>query len=259
MQPVIITVVRDFEMYEKCVKNNAHLSDCLLCPVDNRVENDYITTCYNREIRRLLNNDAWIVFCHEDFEFLENPAPLLEAADKDSIYGPIGGVIYSEKHWLLKERWSGVFRGKIMESEKDGSNVIESGINVPMETEVDTLDCQCMIVHSSLLRKFALRFDERLSFDLYVEDFCINALLSYGVKTRILPVKCQHYSRGNIAPRFFEQLECLRRKYPRYEAFGAVGYFIGAGRTPVRRLQKKVRIFLDRHCGGLVEWLMKKV
>lgn len=259
MQPVIITVVRDFEMYEKCVKNNAHLSDCLLCPIDNRVENDYITTCYNREIRRLLNNDAWIVFCHEDFEFLENPAPLLEAADKDSIYGPIGGVIYSEKHWLLKERWSGVFRGKIMESEKDGSNVIESGINVPMETEVDTLDCQCMIVHSSLLRKFALRFDERLSFDLYVEDFCINAFLRYGVKTRILQIGCQHYSRGKVMPRFHEQLKYLASKYPEYEAFGAVGYFIGGGRTPVRRVQKKVRIFLDRYCPWIVRLLLKMI
>jgi hypothetical protein len=74
----------------------------------------------------------------------------------------------------------------------------------------------------------------------------MSAWLNYAVPTQILSMKCQHYSRGCIAPRFFAQLEYLRKKYPKYEAFGVMGYFIGSGRTHIRRLQKRVCMFVDR-------------
>lgn len=35
----VVSVVRDSEMYDKCVKNNPHFHDCELVVQDNRVEN----------------------------------------------------------------------------------------------------------------------------------------------------------------------------------------------------------------------------
>ncbi len=251
--PIIISVVRDYAMYDKCVAKNSFVSNCRLEPIDNRERNEYITVCYNRMVEKLADADTWLIFCHEDFQFLEDPALLLEKADKNSIYGPIGGVLEKKFHFLYGELWKGSFVGLILESEKDGSCVGELGKKVPMDTVVETLDCQCVIVHSTLLKKYQLEFDERLSYDLYVEDFSINAYVKGGVKTKIIPVKCQHYSHGTIAPRFFSQSDYLYRKYPKLEFFGAVGFYIGGGRTPLRRLQKKTRVFLDKYC----PWLSK--
>lgn len=255
--PIVISVVRDYAMYDKCIAKNQFVSNCQLEPIDNRERNEYITVCYNRMVEKFADADSWLIFCHEDFQFLEDPTLLLERVDKNSIYGPIGGVLKKRFHPLFIEVWEGVFQGLIYESEKDGSGVREVGMSVPTGTQVETLDCQCVIVHSSLLAKHGLRFDEKLSFDLYGEDFCMSAWLEYAVLTRILAMKCQHYSRGCIAPRFFAQLEYLRKKYPKYEAFGVTGYYIGAGRTFVRRFQKRVRSFLDKHCLWFVKFLQR--
>lgn len=255
--PIIISVVRDYAMYDKCVAKNSFVSNCRLEPIDNRERNEYITVCYNRMVEKLADADSWLIFCHEDFQFLEDPALLLENADKNSIYGPIGGVLKKRFHPLFIEVWEGVFQGLIYESEKDGSGVREVGTSVPTGTQVETLDCQCGIVHSSFFAKHGLRFDEKLSFDLYVEDFCMSAWLNIAVVTRILQVKCQHYSMGNVTSRFFRQLEHLDKKYSNYEAFGAVGFLIGKGRTPMRRFQKRTRLFLDVHCLWLSKLLQK--
>ena len=60
-------------------------------------------------------------------------------------------------------------------------------------------------------------------------------------------------------PRFFEQKAYLDAKYPQTEAFGSVGYNIGGGRTPMRRFQKRVRTFLDRHAKFAVRWYFKMI
>ncbi len=257
--PVVVSVVRDFVMYDKCIARNPFVSNCRLEPIDNRECNEYISVCYNRMIEKYADVDTWLIFCHEDFQFLEDPMILLNKADKDYIYGPIGGVLKKRFHPLFVEVWEGAFQGVISESEKDGSGMCEVGASVPIGTQVETLDCQCVILHSSLFAKYGLRFDEKLSFDLYVEDFCMSAWLDHTVPTRILPMKCQHYSRGCIAPRFFAQLEYLREKYPKYEAFGVAGYYVGSGRTLVRRFQKRVRSFMDKHCLWLVMFFQKMV
>ena len=256
-KPIVVSVVRDFAMYDKCIAKNQFVSNCQLEPIDNREYNEYISVCYNRMVEKFADANSWLIFCHEDFQFLEDPTSLLEKADKNSIYGPIGGVLKKRFHPLFLEVWEGSFCGSILESEKDGSSVCEVGASVSIGTQVETLDCQCVIVHSSLFAKYGLRFDENLSFDLYVEDFSMSAWLNHSVRTRILAMKCQHYSRGCIAPRFFAQLEYLRNKYPKHEAFGVTGYYIGAGRTFARRFQKRVRSFLDKHCLWLVKFLQR--
>ncbi len=245
-------------MYERCLGKNPNLQSCRLQPIDNRAKNEGIPVCYNRTLEELNDGeDRWLVFCHEDFQFLEPLAPWFDRMDKNAIYGPIGGSMSMRRHWLFGELWSGSFQGVITESEKNGDDAKETGCRVPFDTSAETVDCQCVIVHASLVEKFNLRFDERLSFDLYAEDFCMNAFLANGIPTRILPLRCQHYSRGTIAPRFFEQLTYLDQKYPRYEVFGSVGHMIGGGRTKLRRFQKKSRHLLDLMFPWLSQMLLK--
>jgi len=255
MDPIYVyTVIRDYSMYNMCIVNNLHWGPAKLIPADNRENNEYITVCYNRFLATVLE-DCWLVFCHEDFMLTGPIEPLLGQADKSAIYGAIGGILTIKRHWLLGEVPTSTILGEITQSDKTGSNTHKKGSAVSMGTIVDTVDCQCVIVHSSLLRKYKLRFDESLAFDLYAEDFCIGAMLKHGILTRILPISCHHFSGGKVAERFFNQLDYLEKKYPRWEAYGSVGYSIGGGRTFTRRVQKLVRKTLERQFPVLLKLL----
>lgn len=256
----IISVVRDCEMYNRCISNNLFCSGCGIRMLDNRERNVGVPALYNGTLDSFdYSYPRWLVFCHEDFMPKELLRNALGKAREDRIYGTIGGVLLPKKTWLLGGLWRGEVRGMIVESEKDGTGARCQGVDSPLDTIVETIDCQCLIVHSSLVQKYGLRFDERLSFDLYTEDFCLGAYLKHGIKTAIFPLKCQHFSRGTVLPRFFEQKAYLDRKYPKAEAFGCVGYTIGGGRTVMRRFQKRVRTFLDRHARFAVEWYFKVI
>ena len=92
-----ISVVRDFAMYERCVKSNPLLAGCGLCTIDNRGRNDGVPACYNRFLdSRSEDEDAWYVFCHEDFQMMEPLAPRLEKLDTEALWGPIGAVTREE-------------------------------------------------------------------------------------------------------------------------------------------------------------------
>lgn len=252
-KPLLVSVVRDVAMYRKCIAENPCCSDSECCMLDNRVENECIPVLYNRVLDALGAGDSrWLIFCHEDFMPKERFIPWLERADKKRLYGPIGGILVNKRSWLFGGLWCGEYKGCIVQSEKDGSGECLYGTPVPMDSIVETVDCQCLVVHSSLIRDYGLRFDEALSFDLYVEDFCLSAKLRHGISTAILPINCQHFSPGNLVSRFFSQKEYLDAKYPFAEAFGCVGYTIGGGRTIIRRMQKRVRAFLDRNAKFLV-------
>ena len=82
----IVSVVRDWTMYERCLKGNPFTRGCELCPIDNRVKNEAIPVCYNRFLKsRAVDEQSWYVFCHEDFEPKEDIASLLEDVDKGSL------------------------------------------------------------------------------------------------------------------------------------------------------------------------------
>lgn len=257
MKPLLVSVVRDEAMYRRCIAANPFCADCELLKLDNHARNESVSVLYNRVLDGLVHSASrWVFFAHEDFEPLE-PMGVRADLDVNRLYGVIGGRLSRRKPWLLGGIWAGAFCGQVLQSEKDGTDLKSVGNPAPLDTVVDTVDCQFLAVHSSLVSRHRLRFDERLSFDLYAEDFCLNALLSYGIETAIWPIRAWHHSPGNVQPRFFRQKAYLDAKYPRAEAFGAVGYTIGGGRTVLRRLQKRVRAFLDRHARFAVRWYFK--
>ncbi len=255
---VIVSAVRDFDMYRRCVSDNPHNRGLSFIAADNRTRNEHIATLYNRLLDEFdYSSPTWIIFCHEDFEFLESIAEKVCALDVGAIYGPIGGRLLCRRRWMLGGMWPGEYVGSVLQSEKDGSRQVVIGSVAPTGTIADALDCQCLIVHSSLIQTHRLRFDEHLSFDLYAEDFCLGAMVEYGIATRILSIKCHHYSYGKLLPRFFEQKEYLDAKYPNEEAFSPVGQTIGGGRTALRRFQKRVRKVMDKRCPWLASLIIE--
>ncbi len=205
----IVSVVRDFEIYNKLIKNNKFYStNTNFIIFDNSKENITIPKRYNSFLESYdYSKEDWFVFCHEDWEAKEDLEQKLLNLNKDCLYGPIGmsfGKFYKKS----------VAYGIIIQSDKNGDSPVKYGRNIDDKNNlVGTFDCQCLIVHSSLIKKYHLRFDENLSWDLYVEDFCIAANEKHNICSKILLLKCQHYSHGAITKRFYDQLTYLRKKY----------------------------------------------
>ena len=223
---VVVTVVRDLAMYHRLVSGNPNLAGAVFAPEDNRAVNENITVRYNHFLDTYdYSQPAWFMFCHEDFEVMESLSVLLAQADKHTVYGPVG--VLTRIRFDVYCQWC--IQGLIEECDRTGVKPIPIGQSVPMGTRVETLDCQCLIVHSSLIAKTNMRFDGQLTFDLYVEDFCIQAYEHFGVISCILPFKCRHWSHGHVQTRYFEQEHYLNAKWSTVCYTGTSSYEIGGG------------------------------
>jgi len=231
-------------MYDTCVRHNPFVNHHTLCPLDNTSENKGVPFRYNQFLDAYdFSRPSWLVFCHEDVEFLQAVGPLLASLDRHALYGPIGAR--TDIRWGLLYQWRLV--GQIVESNKDGSNARTVGRPVPTGTPVETFDCQCVIVHSDTVQRTGLRFDERLTFDLYVEDFCITAKERHGIPSRILAVACRHWSGGAVGERYYHQEAYLNKKYAHGCYTGTSSYSIGRP-CALRRLNESVKRFIRKSC-----------
>ena len=87
----IISVVRDFEMYDRLVRNNPFNKGADFSCFDNRQENLGIAARYNQFLNGYdFADEDWLIFCHEDWEVREAWQPLLERLDKNRLYGVAG-------------------------------------------------------------------------------------------------------------------------------------------------------------------------
>lgn len=246
MEVFVISVVRDWKMYERCVSGNPLLKDCNLKPFENIIRNERIPIIYNLFLDEYdYDNPAWFIFCHEDFQFYENPICHLNNVSNTFIYGPIGAILEKSESNFLGGIWCTKLKGEIEESDKQGNNIRNMGVPITDNNKVDTLDCQCVIIHSETIKKYNLRFDENLSFDLYVEDFCASAFTEHNVESRIMPLKCRHWSQGSILERFHASRRFLDKKYTRSEFASCTGFTFGCGKTYLRRMQRHFRRLLD--------------
>ena len=203
----LVTVMRDPAMYRRCIAENPCCEGLTRVPIDNRQENLGIPERYNRFLETLDERDGWVIFCHEDWMPLEPLLPRLAELDKRCLYGPVGARMEECLHADFIH-----ITGRIEQCRKDGSRLRTVRGTWP-DVSTDTFDCQCIIVHASLVRWCRLRFDPQLPFDLYAEDFCAAARWKYGVPSRILPLRCRHYSGGTVGERFWKGLDYLREKY----------------------------------------------
>lgn len=215
---IVISVVRDIELYEKVVKNNHYYTDTQFVLFDNRDKNEGIPFLYNSFLNSYdYSSPEWFLFCHEDWELLQDSRRLIKKLKIDAIYGSCGGY-YNEK------KNARYIYGQILQTNRDGTHPVKWGLPVYGEKTVDTLDCQCVIVHSLLIAQYGLRFDEYLQFDFYAEEFSVHAKESFGIKTKVARIKCHHYSYGNPGKAFFDSIKYVKEKYKnRKFSYGTTG------------------------------------
>ena len=207
MPNYIFSVVNNLEQYNQCVGHNIHLQGWTLHYAHNTPQNNRsIAAHYNQFIQEVVlpqQKDGWVIFCHQDFEFLANPISLLQQLDTQALYGPLG--------MQRKPCLAGITRGTAYGQLRSGPYLI--GKRTAKPVRVDTLDCCCIIVHSSLLKKQPIRFDNRFDFHLYAEDFCLQAQ-KLQIPVYALQMACIHYSNGTLGPAFFNKYELLIKKFP---------------------------------------------
>ena len=143
-----ISVVNNYDLYNKCLKNNSFVkypSNYHLVVYDNTKENVFISKRYNSFINSYnYRNEAWFVFCHCDWQPMEDMNAKLKYLDKGAVYGTIGsianfinGKVYTELVGMCYER------------RRDGSDFRILGNYAKTLELADTFDCQVIIIHSS--------------------------------------------------------------------------------------------------------------
>ena len=189
---IFVTVVRDYATYDKYVRSNTNCKDISFVFFGNNIENIPIPVHYNNYLDSYdYSHDAWFVFCHEDFEFLENPRNILQGLDKNVLYGPIGHLRVGAFGFGVQS-----VRGEISITKKgeDAQKSWKIGCRLQKPAKVETFDCCCLIVHSSLVQRLELRFDKNLEFDMYVEDFCATAHQRGNVSSCAVQMEVCHHS-----------------------------------------------------------------
>ena len=241
----IVTVVNNYKIYNRCVGNNKfikHRKNIKINIIDNTKDNIFITKRYNNFISQHKENN-WILFCHCDWEILEDIIPHLDNLDKESIYGPIGSKyeIINKSNDILYVTRNTI--GSCLERRRDGSGLRRLGDTNSYLNLTDTFDCQALLVHSSLIQKYNLKFDENLPWDLYVEDFCISSLLNHNIKSYTVNINCCHWSGYHITPKsYFKSLEYINSKYKNHLFAGTVSMI---GMIPHIEISVKEKIFRD--------------
>lgn len=230
----LVCVSHKPDVLSQHVLENPHVRDYAITHYDNRYENAGIAERYNHFIQYRLPEipDSWIAFIHHDFQFDEDPGPMLDRLDARHIYGPIGAFLessppqyhltISRRAWRLPKlvrylHYSPGVAGEVgcnpMHETIKGSGKCGQPISKP--TPVDTLDCCCLIVHSSLIRKHSLKFDNLFGRHLYSEDFSLVAKQQAGIKTLAIDFKCSHLSgTTGLDQSFKDHLLQLLAKHP---------------------------------------------
>ncbi len=247
----IVCVSNNIETFNNVVATNQYMKVFPITMFDNTVENIGISKRYNAYIEERINenSDFWVIFCHQDFGFNENPYNKIIKLNKNHLYGAIGvktyfslkrgfkGIIsqkmgyYSSCKILIKglfykklkainlvkqEPTSGFIKRKILGQIQQGhnnNNFNKFGKKLLYPKDVSTLDCCCLIVHSSLIMKHNLRFDENLDWHMYVEDFCINCEKEYGIKSKAVQFDCYHLGIGNLNDDFYASARYVKKKH----------------------------------------------
>ena len=209
----IVSVVNNFDIYNKCIKNNEFINKYDLIPFDNTSENLGIPKLYNSFIDQIKEgDDFWIAFIHQDFVFNENPLEKLKNKEKDSLYGVIGinrDLFYLQfKPNFIFKIYRRCMLGQIIQGE--GNELV--GNKVSGTPEVKTFDCCCCMIHSSLIFKKKLRFDEELNFHMYVEDLCHSAKKK-KVPSKVIQMDCRHLSGGCLNEELQKSAEYVKQKH----------------------------------------------
>lgn len=216
----IVSVFINETMFRNFFRLNTGLFQYEVIGLDNREHNQGLPTLYNQIIDQALSEkeDSWLFFVHEDFEIKGSLSAIFDL-DPKAVYGTFG---------VRMQNNAPIGIGQHTCSNKDGSNAVQAGLAIDQPEAVQSLDCQSILLHTSLLRQYpSLRFDEELRFDLYAEDLCLHAGCQLNLPIYVFPLDFQHYSHGRITERYYNGLEYLKKKYPDDVVPGACSFVGG--------------------------------
>lgn len=211
----IVTVVKDFELYEESIKNNEFTKDCDLVAYDNSREDISITQRYNDFLENHLPKISprdWIIFCNQGFTFLEDFKEIIKRLEPNAIYGVMGAKTRRKFSWrhfkFLNEivKVGGVF------TDKDCIPQPHSHKELKLK-QVDNIDSCCMIINAELLQDFHLTFNEKLPFFFFVEEFCLAALYKYKIKAHVLPLNAFFLGPQEFPPEYYDSKDYLKTEY----------------------------------------------
>lgn len=225
MKSKVISVYNNAEIFEKVVKTNQNLNNFEIIAYDNTKHNISITKQYNNFIEKnIISNsnieDFWCIFIHQDFGFMEDISEILDKLDKNNIYGAMGirflyGVFIGakglERQKGLKNKVK-ILLGRFLQGNND-FNFTEMGYKINKPFPVETVDCCCIIIHSTLIKKYNLNFDENLNFHMYAEDLCYRAKKNYKIRVKVIPIKCFHMGVGALNEEYKKSVQYLKEKF----------------------------------------------
>ena len=224
----IISVVNNDDYYNKYILENPYLKNrknIHFIKIENTIKNKPIPLLYNDFLTNNKENDCWFIFCHQDWELKDDIELILQKLDKNKIYGPIGG-----KSEVIDGKIYSYTVGYTIDKSRDNkAQKISGNINHKI-LQTDTLDCMAMFVHSDIVNKHNLKFDESLNWDLYIEDFCINANLNHKIFSQAVVVNNCHHSNAafkNLPDTYIKAKEYLAKKYPNHFFGGSCGLIGG--------------------------------
>ena len=191
---------------------------------DNRVENVSIPERYNDFIERRMA-DGWVVFMHHDLDFDADPWPRIRELPTDAIYGVCGSRLERGFRYVFVgyNRVEGFrfatghrYHQRVLGRIKCPKELAASGYageSIVDTAVVSTVDCCCLIVHASLVRRCRLRFDPAFAWHFYSEDFSLSARRAHGIETRVVQLDCGHYGRGSVDEEFSRTRDRLVEKH----------------------------------------------
>jgi len=154
------------------------------------------------EILDDLKKKQWLVFCEEWVRFLKKINPLLKDKNKQVVYGITGARILKDENKFQ------VFDGRT------GYQMIDDKL-------VDSLGQGCLVIHSSLLKKFDLKFDEEFK-DRYMVDFSLQCKTK-GIKVGIIALNSRFKERIIRYGKEHIFRKKLRQKYSKFLPIGLWG------------------------------------
>lgn len=218
----LVCVYNNKETYEKIVESNDYIKNCELFGYDNTAKNTPITKLYNEFINENIKSNSWLVFIHQDFGIMEDLETLIKKLDKKHIYGTVGVKIFKGLFWGKKYNIDEIKRGFKTELKLTIGRILQGdnklglkrhGRPALFQPTVDAIDCCCIIIHSSLFKKYNLRFDEHLSFHMYAEELCYRTKKDYKIKTKVIQTKCFHLGKGCLNEEYQKSVQYIKEKF----------------------------------------------
>jgi hypothetical protein len=218
---VMVTACNDPSVYARYVAKSVGIDAADFHRYDNSADNRPVPERYNQFIEAMpADLDAWIAFVHNDFQFLEDPRGWLSSVSPNHLYGVVGADIVEDevpdsiRAGALSDTRAQrrVLRGQV----ECSTDLLASGVcgtKVDGMVPVRTVDCCCLIIHASLIRRLQLRFDASFPWHLYTEELSLRAARDWGVRTFVIPVRSGHYGRGAVDEMFHTGLKRLKETH----------------------------------------------